>query len=68
MSEHQRKGRGGPRPGSGPKTADGARGMVRVNVSMQPAQHAKFRRLGGSVWLRQQIDAAEDPAPDSPKA
>lgn len=30
----------------------------RVNVTMAPAQHDKFRQLGGSAWLRAQIDHA----------
>lgn len=32
---------------------------VRVNVTMGPAQHDKFRQLGGSAWLRTQIDRAK---------
>ena len=32
---------------------------VRVNVTMAPHQHDKFKQLGGSAWLRQQIDRAK---------
>jgi len=32
---------------------------VRVNVTMAPGQHDKFKQLGGSAWLRQQIDKAK---------
>lgn len=53
--------RGGARKGAGRKAADGVRYPIGVSVRLRDvAQRAKFIRLGGSVWLRRQIDEAPD--------
>ena len=37
--------------------------MVPCSVSLDPERRAKFVALGGSKWLREQIDAARTPRP-----
>lgn len=54
------KGRGGPGRGQGRKPGNGG-GLRPVGVRLTPAQALKLKMLGGSVWLREQIDKA--PAP-----
>lgn len=52
--------RGGARKGAGRKAADGVRYPIGVSVRLRDVtQRAKFVRLGGSVWLRRQIDEAQ---------
>jgi len=34
---------------------------VSVTVRLSPAQRDKLQRLGGEAWLREQIDAADEP-------
>lgn len=36
--------------------------LVSVSVKLSAAQRDKLERLGGSAWLREQIDEAEEPA------
>ena len=52
------KTRGGPNRGQGrkPLAMDGQ--TVRVNLTMTESQRDKLIRLGGSAWVRRQIDAA----------
>lgn len=55
---NQPKKRGGARSGSGrkPMSADGY--AVRINLTMTAEQRDKLLQLGGSAWVRRQIDAA----------
>ena len=53
-------GRGGKREGSGRKAEDGATGLIIVAVTMTPEHREKFRKLGGSLWLRKVIDEKFD--------
>lgn len=39
-----------------PALTPGAK-RVATSVSLTPLQHAQFQRLGGSAWVRQQLDA-----------
>lgn len=41
---------------------------VSFGVSLSREQKKKFHQLGGSAWLRQQIDAAPEPPPSGPAA
>ena len=52
------KKRGGPNRGQGrkPLATDGQ--TVRINLSMTETQRDKLLKLGGSAWVRRQIDAA----------
>jgi hypothetical protein len=50
------------RPGRPRLDAAADQTAVRVNLSMTAAQRAKLQALGGSEWLRRQIDAATPPA------
>lgn len=50
------KTRGGRREGAGRKAADGATDLVPVGVRIRRNQKSVLARLGGSVWVRQQID------------
>lgn len=43
------------KPGRKPLTPGAHR--VATSVSLTPAQHGQFMRLGGSAWVRQQLDA-----------
>ena len=52
--------RGGPGRGQGRKKLSNESNSVRVNTSMTADQKGKFQRLGGSAWLREQIDKAEE--------
>lgn len=44
----------------GRPTADGATGIIRVNIGLTPAQATKLKRLAGaagaSAWVRSMID------------
>lgn len=53
--------RGGKRPGSGAKAKDGATlaNTMQVCARIRKDQHAGWLALGGSEWLRAQIDAAD---------
>ena len=53
-------GRGGKRANAGRKAADGVTNTVQVMVSLTPEHREKFRKLGGSVWLRAMIDREFD--------
>ena len=44
-------------PGAGRKKL--GTGAHRVNVSLSPEDHAAFKMLGGSKWLRGQLDATK---------
>lgn len=46
-----------PKPGK-PRLSD-VEQTVLVSVRMTPTQRQKFKALGGSEWVRAQIDAAE---------
>jgi hypothetical protein len=52
------KKRGGARPGGGrkPMSPDGY--AVRINLTMTKDQRDKLKQLGGSAWIRQQVDNA----------
>lgn len=47
---------GGKRVGAGRHASDGATGTVRTAVMLTPAQKLKLALLGGSVWVRKQLD------------
>ena len=49
------------RPGRPRLDADANEQAVRVNLTLTAAQRAKLLALGGSEWLRRQIDAATLP-------
>lgn len=51
--------RGGVRPGAGRKAEDGATGLVQIGARIRADQKPKWTRLG-SVWLRREIDSADD--------
>jgi hypothetical protein len=51
---------GGYRPGAGRKAADGASKVMRVTVTLTQEQRDKLKRLGGSVFVRQAINDADD--------
>lgn len=52
------KKRGGPNRGQGrkPLAKDGQ--TVRINLTMTAEQRDKLKQLGGSAWIRQQVDNA----------
>lgn len=54
----QHKKRGGPNRGQGrkPLATDGQ--TVRINLTMTAEQRDKLKKLGGSAWIRQQVDNA----------
>lgn len=52
--------RGGRREGAGRKP-DGQVKMIQTAFRVTPQQREKLKRLGGSAWLRAQIDAAPTP-------
>lgn len=54
MSDQKR--RGGPGRNQGRKAKDGAVGLIRTNVLLTEAQRERLKGLGGSVWIRVQID------------
>lgn len=45
----------------GRKAKDGAKGLIGCNVRLTVAQREKLKQLGGSVWIRSQIDNAPIP-------
>lgn len=51
----------------GKKAKDGAVGLKHVTVNLTEEQVPKFKSLGGSAWLRQQIDQAELKPGSEPK-
>lgn len=51
--------RGGAREGAGRKAKDGATGLEQIAIRVTPEQRDKLKRLGGSVWVRRQIDEAD---------
>jgi len=55
------KPRGGRQPGAGRKAQDGAKPTKMMQIRLEPEQHAKVKRLGGSVWVRKQINEAKEP-------
>ncbi|MBU2721813.1 hypothetical protein [Acidithiobacillus ferridurans] len=54
------KGRGGKRANAGRKAADGVTNTIQVMVSLTPEHREKFKKLGGSLWLRRMIDEQFD--------
>lgn len=55
--------RGGARQGTGPKPADGVRGVSRYQVTLDPASEAYARELGGgdrSLGLRRALAIARE--------
>ena len=58
MESTNPKKRGGARPGGGrkPMSPDGY--AVRINLTMTRQQRDKLKKLGGSAWIRQQVDNA----------
>ena len=53
--------KGGKREGAGRKPSDNPY-TAQPAIRMTPAQHARLKALGGSSWVRRQIDAAEEKA------
>jgi hypothetical protein len=49
------KPRGGARKGTGPKT-DKTRKIKRVLLGIYEDQHDKLKTIGGSSWVRKQLD------------
>lgn len=45
-----------------PRIGKNANDQKRVFVIVTRAQHAKFKRLGGSTWLRERIERAKEPS------
>ena len=45
----------------GRKAKDGAKDLVGINVRVTMSQRDKLKQLGGSVWIRAQIDKAPEP-------
>ncbi len=61
------RGRGGAREGAGPKTADGARGVSRYNVSLDDASDQIARKLGDgdrSLGIRRALAIANNASAD----
>jgi hypothetical protein len=54
------------RPGRPRLDAAADQTAVRVNLTLTAAQRAKLQALGGSEWLRRQIDAATPPSGITP--
>lgn len=54
MAPKPKSGRGGARPGSGPKPLET---KVRRSVGLSARQWAIFDGLGGNDWLRRELDA-----------
>lgn len=57
---------GGARPNAGVKAADGATGVKRFNVTLDPASDEIAKRLGGgdrSLGLRRALQIAKDHKP-----
>lgn len=54
----QKKGRGGARKGAGRKPLPGA---YMTTIILTEALRPKIKRLGGSKWIRHQIEIAEEP-------
>lgn len=48
-----------------PTLPESERASVAYNVRLTAAQHAKVQRLGGAQWIRDRIDKAKEPAPES---
>lgn len=44
-----------------PPLSDDPANTVRLNVFLTKEQQEKFRRLGGSAWLRRRIESAREP-------
>lgn len=57
-ADSERAKRGGARPGAGRKSSDGVTGVIRVNITLTPAERDKLKALGGSVWIRAQLRSA----------
>ena len=53
--------KGGKREGAGRKPSANPY-TTQPAIRMTPAQHARLKTLGGSAWVRQQIDLAEEKA------
>lgn len=47
-------------PGGGRKPLAEGVTLKNINAKVLPEQHAKYMSLGGSDWLRKQIDDAPD--------
>lgn len=61
--EEKKPARGGARPGSGPTPADGARGMTRVNISIDEASDQIAKDLGEgdrSLGIRRALKIAHE--------
>lgn len=59
MTAKKKPTRGGAREGAGRKAIDGATNLVRVQKMIRFDQVDKLKRLGGSAWLRAQIDRSK---------
>lgn len=59
----KKSGRGGARPGSGPKPLEP---KVRRSVGLSERQWGIFDGLGGNDWLRGELDARQTPEPPKP--
>lgn len=46
---------------AGRKALDGAKPTKMMQIRLEPHQHEKLKRLGGSVWLRSRINEAKEP-------
>jgi hypothetical protein len=49
-------GKGGAGRGQGRKAQDGCTDLVRISVNLRADQRGAFKRAGGSVWLRRELD------------
>lgn len=47
---------GGPGRGQGRKAIDGQTDLKRVSVNLRTDQRSQFKEVGGSAWLRAQLD------------
>jgi hypothetical protein len=57
----RRKSHGGARDGAGRKPINDSEETVVMGIRMTIGQREKLDRLGGSSWVRRQIDSATDP-------
>ena len=62
MTDTNKPKHGGTRAGAGRKPLDAAQRAQKTSVTVTQAQREKLTRLGGSAWVRAQIDAAPEPS------
>lgn len=61
MTDDMEPKHGGKRPGAGRKAKDKAKPNKMMQIRLEEDQHAKLLRLGGSVWVRKQVNEAPEP-------